>query len=213
MTDKKPHPRVAICMPSGETILAKTCISIVAMVARTAHHAALMPINLAGADTAEARNAMAEAALNHGAEWLLWIDPDMMFPPDSLQRLLAHDKEFVAAEYRKRAPPYDAAGGFTGEDYPETGLVERPMVPLGLCLIKSVVFRALSQPYFTRTWQTLFSTEDNPRGFTTEDTYICAMARHAGFGCWVDMDLTKEVSHLGTTPISWSMGLKKGEPA
>ena len=49
------------------------------------------------------REDMAYAALETGMDYILFIDDDMMVPPDTLFRLLAHEKPIVGAlAYRRR---------------------------------------------------------------------------------------------------------------
>src|SRR6476646_3392159 len=53
-----------------------------------------------------ARNRVATAALEWGADWLLFIDDDMSFPPNTLAALLAHGKRVIGcnAVTRDRVP-------------------------------------------------------------------------------------------------------------
>ncbi len=50
----------------------------------------------------EARNACVAAAEQIGASHILFIDSDMSFPPDTLDRLLAHHVDIVGGNYVRR---------------------------------------------------------------------------------------------------------------
>jgi hypothetical protein len=52
----------------------------------------------------DARNHLADVAVNviDGASHILFLDSDMTFPPDTLQRLLDHKVPIVGADYVKR---------------------------------------------------------------------------------------------------------------
>lgn len=52
------------------------------------------------------RNIAAAKALQLKARYLLFIDSDIMFPADTLERLLSYRLPVVGAAYRSRGPPY-----------------------------------------------------------------------------------------------------------
>lgn len=62
-----------------------------------------------GKDVAENRNALVARALEHGSEWVLFLDDDGLFEPDLLERLLAHEQPVVGALVLKRSPPFHPA--------------------------------------------------------------------------------------------------------
>jgi Anp1 len=210
-------PRVAMCIPSGDTWKAQMALQTMALGAYSASHVFLMPINVRTQDTAESRNQMTAAALAEGAEWLLWIDADMVFPPDALVRLLAHNVDIVGADYRRRAPPYPRIGKpittlEAWRDIHKTPLVvpsrltEVTMLGLGLMLVKAEVLQRMGQPSFIRAWLLDQATPTNPTGFSTEDGYLCGHARHLGYKVWCDLDLSNDVGHICEAPVSWNQG-------
>lgn len=169
----------------------------------SATRAHLMPINIRTQDTAEARNQMTREALRHGAEWLLWIDSDMVFPADALLRLLGRQRDIIGADYRRRAPPYPRIGQPIGPV--ENGMVEVGMIGLGLLLIRAAILREMGEPPFIRMWALEHAKPDNPSGFSTEDGYLCGHARHLGHRIWCDLDLSAEVGHICEKPVPWDM--------
>ncbi len=199
--------RVAICIPSGDTWKALTAFHLMSLGAYSAPHVTMLPINVRTQDTAEARNQMTAAALEEGAEWLLWVDADMTFPPDGLIRLLARDVDIVGADYRRRASPYPRIGKPVdpGNPYNCVGLVDVSMLGLGFMLIRAKVLRAMNRPWFLRAWLLEHATPDNPSGFSTEDGYFCGHARFLGYKVWADMDLSREVGHIAEAPIPWNL--------
>jgi len=60
-----------------------------------------------GALTDKNRNEIARYFLGSGAEWLLFLDDDVEPKPDTLLRLLSHEKELVSGIYYRRTPPCD----------------------------------------------------------------------------------------------------------
>ena len=58
-----------------------------------------------------ARNALADSAIDNGFDRVMWIDSDMVFAPDMLQRFsedLDEGRDFVCGLYFKRKTPYKA---------------------------------------------------------------------------------------------------------
>lgn len=218
------RPTVALCIPSGESWKGATAFAALCLGILSAEAVNLCPINVRGQDTAEARNQMVAMALQEGADWLLWIDADMVFPPDALIRLLAHDRDIVGADYRLRAPPYPKIGLAVNPDDPlgaplqlsavedavTTGLVKRAVLGLGLLLVRASVFSGAPGPWFVRGWLPDNARSDNPFGFTTEDSVFCAMARARGIDVWCDLDVSADVLHVGEMMVPWQLGGKRG---
>ena len=150
------------------------------------------------------RNTLATEALKWGADWLLWIDSDQTFPPDTLTRLLAHERSFVAANIRRRIPDRVVAScrGLDG-NLVETsgakggGLEEVASVGFGLCLVGRAVFEMVASPWF--------DIELAPDGLTGthEDYYFCREARKAGVQIFVDHALSMEVGHIAETVLTF----------
>lgn len=139
------------------------------------------------------RNNLVSAARQIEATHLLFLDSDMMVPPDTLARLLAHDKPIVGATYTKRRGPFDLThrelNGGPGQ-IGKPGLREVSRMPTGCLLIDMSVFEKLSKPYFPVKWS-------EAGDCISEDNVFCDRAREAGFSVWLDMDLSREVQHLG----------------
>ena len=81
--------------------------------ARMAAHAAAagVAVELEAAQDARidvARNVLAAEALRRGAGHILYVDDDVVLPPDALVRLLARDVPVVSGVYYRRRPPSQA---------------------------------------------------------------------------------------------------------
>jgi len=172
----------------------------------------LIPINVRGGDTADNRNQMVMIGREQGAEALLFLDADMVFPPDTLIRLLNWKVDIVGADYRLRAPPYTRIGlSPQAKPYPadhvdpERGLVERSIIGLGCVLVRAPVLERLAPPWFARPWLPDQATPDNPFGFSTDDSFFFQNCRRHGFKVWCDMAVTREVQHIGEVVVPWQM--------
>lgn len=150
------------------------------------------------------RNFLVRQARNHtnGFSHLMMLDSDMTFPPDTLSRLLAHDKPVVGASYCMRREP--RAMTHRNEDFsstlPELGTMENDIYPvlslgLGCVLVKSEVFdtiRAMDPigPFF----QIEYYGEDHHTG---EDVHFFKKVNEARIPVYCDIKLTKEIGHDG----------------
>ena len=213
------NQRVAVCIPSGESWKAPMAFQATCLVIHSAPHVEVIPINVRGEDTAQGRNRLVRHAQRAGAGWLLWIDADMVFPPEALMRLLAHDLDIVGVDYRLRAPPFRRIGLFLRDDdkrrattlkraeaeAQKTGLLEMAVLGLGLMLVRASVFSKLPAPWFGRLWSREHFSFGNPDGFSTEDSYFCSVARHHGYSVWCDLDLSAQVQHVGEATVPFHL--------
>src|SRR6188768_601027 len=53
-----------------------------------------------------ARNEICAGALACGADYLLFLDADMVHPADMFEKLLAHDKPVITARYHTKKAPF-----------------------------------------------------------------------------------------------------------
>lgn len=162
-----------------------------------------------------ARNTLTAGALNGhpNLTHILWIDDDMRFPPDALQRLLAHDKDIVGGLcHNRRGPSYhpiaarlygtamalgDDTYGFV-YDLPQTGLVEVDATGAAFLLVKVEVFRAVSAALENKgqnaaTWWA-------PAGTASEDFSFCRRAKQAGYKVFIDCGL--DIGHVAEVVVN-----------
>lgn len=141
------------------------------------------------------RTQLALKALTWGADYLLLVDWDMVFPPDAFLKLAAHDKPFVAVNYMQRhgerRPSAIAAQDVfvTG-----SGLQAVAAVGLGLALIKAHVLKKTPRPWF------LSHYDDAGNCTIGEDVHFCNQVRAAGGSVFVDHDLA--VGHIAETVLT-----------
>lgn len=154
-----------------------------------------------GQSPARNRNIAIRQALATNSTHVLFIDDDMACPPDTIARLLSHDKDIVTGLYLLRSFPhrpniFDYAGpdGRCIHHFPsagENGLIEIVNCGLGCVLIKTEVFKAMSDP-----WILLGETEPDHWG---DDIGFFNRVRKAGFKLYCDLSL--ECGHMGTVII------------
>lgn len=149
-----------------------------------------------------ARNDLATMAIQRDADYVFWMDSDMVFKPDTLVRMLKtikeHDIDILTGLYFRRVPPYtpvlfdklDIHGiecdWSEFKEIPE-GLFEVGGCGFGCVLMKTDVFFDVQSKY-----STMFA----PIANNGEDIAFCWRARECGYKIWCDPSIVcGHVSH------------------
>jgi hypothetical protein len=112
-----------------------------------------------GANRGAMRNALAQACLDQGADWIFYVDDDQCFQTGVLIRLLSHQQPVVSALIVQRAAPFlptayaerDADGKYLTLDLSSVGhnnLVRVAATGTGGLLVRADVLRQLGSPWF-----------------------------------------------------------------
>jgi hypothetical protein len=152
--------KVCVAVPSGRTWEANTANAVAALTAFSAAAGIeIMLLNVQTSVIAHSRNSTVELALEHKPDYVLWIDSDLEFPPDTLMRLLKHQRDIVGAVYNKKTPNLDGSfttlgllDGAKPDDLYKGGLRPARLLPGGMMLVKTSVYSALSRPWFFDTY-------------------------------------------------------------
>lgn len=194
-------PRIAICVPTRDLCSADFCHSYVKMVAHFCTHfvgkgqAETIQLMDMGTLLPEMRNTLAKTAIEMGATHILWLDNDMSFPEDMIERLYQHQKPIVAASYSQRREPCkpvaarDGYWVYTEED--STGIERVDFVGMGAMLVETAVYENLPLPWHTLGWNAEKQT------LVGEDVFFCRKAAEIGAETWIDHDLSRELGHIG----------------
>lgn len=151
--------KVILALPSGRTWEARTSTCVSGLMAYSAlQGVSLGIINLEGSMITKQRNDLKDGATKYGADYIFFIDTDLVLPCDSLMRLLAHKKDVVGATYNKRVPPYETLGRLKGLkptdlEVAKGGLREAELLPGGCMLVKMSVFDKITWPYYYESYQ------------------------------------------------------------
>lgn len=153
----QPHRlRVCLGIPSGRTWECGTSTDLAGLTAfSTMHGIEILISNVQTSMISHGRNETVKMAMHHECDYLLWIDSDMRFQPNTLLQLLKHDKDIVGATYNKRVPPYETLGKLKG-DMPAVvgdGLHEALLLPGGMLLVKMDVYKKLEWPWYYETYR------------------------------------------------------------
>lgn len=148
------------------------------------------------------RNNLAAEAIKHGADYVLWLDSDMLFPPDTLERMLTeikkHDEDVILTGlYCRRVLPFhptlfktleikDEMAKWTDFDEIPEDVFEVEGCGFGCVLAPTSVFVDV---------QAKFGRMFSPIGDVGEDLSFCWRARQCGWKILCDPSI--ELGHVG----------------
>jgi hypothetical protein len=154
-----------------------------------------------------ARSFIADKALEQGFDYLLFIDGDMVFPAEGLDRLIDRDADVVGALCTMRQPPCLPTIGMFKKDpegnvekvqtilkYPDNALLEVDSIGMAFTLISRKALQAVkdTQPKGAGS----FRFEPLPNGGELpEDSAFCYRAKQAGLKIHCDTGLS--ILHKG----------------
>jgi len=178
---------IKICcgIPTNRLIKPKMAQSLLELVAHSKHDYRFI-VSTRGYNTSENRNWIAAQAIN--CDYLFFVDDDMIFPPDTLDRLLAHNKDIVGGVYMTKYEVQSPVVEYLDDKRPAE-LFECGAIGTGCLLIKTDVFRKVPQIWFNYIWN------DNGSVKMSHDWYFCRKAREHGYKIWADPALS--VHHIG----------------
>ncbi len=186
---KKPIPEVRVHIGIGcqGTVMSKTFASMLGVLISA--KATVTGYSMRqGGDIVSARTFCVQDAIAKGATHIFFIDSDMQFPPDVLDRLLAHDKEIITVEYNRRQLP-ESPVTQPLEEKSDTELYKARVIGAGCLLIKLSVFEEIEKPWFN------FGRDSTGMVVIGEDTWFRNTAGDAGIDTWIDP--TIKVGHVG----------------
>jgi hypothetical protein len=182
--------KIAIALPTMDLMHVDCAISVMKLL--PGPHSFTV-INVRSCYIDAARNSLVKTAQKEKCDYILMIDSDMAFPPDTFLKLMAEGKDIIGCNYSKRRSPYGSTTTlFDGKavDPYEVGVKQAMSVATGMLLIKMSVFDTMKFPWFDCIW--------NPNGIQFgEDVRFCAKAFKAGFSVFCHHDLSKEIGHIG----------------
>lgn len=176
-----------ICTPTRDAIQAGTVFDLIQLVKKSPQ--AYFSVSQGTILPAQRTGLVKEAIERHFGH-ILFIDSDMRFPEDLLERLRAHGKDIVGVNYRQRNADKWAAG-ISSED--KKGLEEVDALGFGAILIRTEVFIAVEAPWFANPY--------DGQGFVGEDVFFCRKVKEAGYQIFVDHDLSQDIKHIASKEI------------
>ena len=157
----------------------------------------------------DSRNKLAAQALRLGVDYVLWLDSDVTFPPDTISRLKAHldaGADVATGLYFRRAAPYSPVISKTlnletgdhanYDDYPEDRPFEVEGCGFGCVLVKAQMLLDVGAKY---------GAPFSPLGGAGEDLSFCWRVRQLGGKIVCDPSVScGHVSHTIITADFWN---------
>jgi hypothetical protein len=186
---------LGICIPAHDTLHTNFAVSLANLTSRLTRDNIDYQIHVfCGSVIAESRTRLANEALEYGATHLLWLDSDIHFPANVVNKFLQHDKDIIAANYSTRYHPYRSVA-FVDKNNVEkrletkVGLHHIWAIGMGCMMVKRTVFEQLPKPWFAHEYN------QDADSFSGEDIYFCNQANEHGFKIYVDAEI--ELAHIG----------------
>ena len=178
--------KITIGIPTNRGLEPRMAESLFRMIANNKYEYEVI-IAVEGYTIAENRNYLASQALRNGSHYLLMVDDDMTFPPDTLEKMLATEKQIVGVLSYSRKLPLQTT--LVPMEEIKDELFECKEVGGGILLIDMTIFNRMPQPWF--------AFETYPFGMIKvgEDAYFCHKAREMGITVWCEP--TIPVGHIG----------------
>ena len=157
-----------------------------------------------------ARRNLTDIFMKSDFDYAWWVDSDMKFPIDAPIKLLQRQVPLVGANYRRRRFPNPGFTGMMGNPGSFTELVtddDSPsmqkvdVLPHGMMMVHRSVYEKVPQPHYLQEFVPELNLEIG------EDIYFCSKAKQAGFDCWCDHDLTKEIAHIGIFHFNYNLSV------
>lgn len=195
--------KVFVAIPSLDTVPALFCQSL-ALLQRAGDTIVGFQV---GSLVYNARNELARQAIKSEADWVLWLDSDMVFEPDLLKKMLKvceeNNIDFLTGLCFRRKPPYtptlfDRLDKMEhGASYTTIMSVPEGRFKVGGCgfagvLMSTDVLLSVAARFGGRMFDPL-------EGFG-EDVSFCWRARQCGYEIWCDSDI--ELGHIGSMIVT-----------
>lgn len=214
---------VAICIPSSDIVLADFCTSLANAVnfTRNEKEVTISIVSAKSSVLTDNRNRLVQSCqkandAGAGVTHVMFFDTDMIFPQDTIVRLLKQNKDFVCASYVRRTPPHnDLVARLRAGELREGNLLTVAGAPLGVSITKIDVFDKIKMPYFGHDYvfgdelekgseklalyADILPEKISPAAMypVTEDYWFTSRIREAGLDVWVDLELTNKIGHVG----------------
>lgn len=160
------------------------------------------------------RNQLVDAAKKYDCTHILFLDVDHRHNPDTIVKLISHNKQIVSGLSYRRVPPFEVCA-FNGQinaykeivDWEDGSLIEVDSVGAACLLIDMEVFNNIEKPYF----MFMENPDPNSKFGIGEDVVFCNRVKQAGYKIYVDTSCTNK--HLATVEIDGEVSTiwKRGE--
>jgi len=133
--------------------------------------------------------------VEHSYDYLFAVDHDIVFPINTLEKLLSHNQDIVSGLYIQRMQDqhileiWNENGPINIQDVNGKGLIPVHACGFGCVLVKKEVMQAIGYPQFE------YHVALDHKNTFSEDHDFCKKAREKGFTVWADTSI--KCDHIG----------------
>ena len=190
--------KVAICVPVRDNVTAVFAYSLAKLQKKCGETD--LPTSLhfnMGSEVAMQRQQLVHEALETDCTHIMWIDADMQFPVDTLNILLAANKDIIAGNYCTRVPPhrpvaFKSKSNLDSRVFGGTGIEPVWAVGSGMMLVKREVYENIPLPHYMIQYNETYTS------LVGEDIYFCSLANEHGYEVNISHELSDRIAHIGT---------------
>lgn len=163
------------------------------------------PQLVAGLPFDHARNKAAEMTLQNGVDWCMFLDSDVIPPPNAILRMMSHRRPVISGVYARRSPPHalpvaQKGGRWVEPNLPPNTLMEVDVVGAGCLLIHRSVFEKMphQDPRRGKThfdWRVDMPGLPPGEGMSEDFTWCLAVRRNLGIPILLDTGVV--CAHVG----------------
>lgn len=182
------------------------------------------PVGISGRPFDHARNEGVMVMMNMGAEWLFFLDSDVMPPADAVHRLLSWGRPVISGMYCRRSPPHSVPVMMRGGQWvtdlpkdPRNPLCEVELVGAGCLLIHRSIFERLTafpsrpgKPWFD--WRVDLAGHV-PVGEALSEDYSFCLAVRKYLNTPIVVDTSVRCKHVGAAEADFGTFLPLGSHA
>jgi 2-polyprenyl-3-methyl-5-hydroxy-6-metoxy-1,4-benzoquinol methylase/glycosyltransferase involved in cell wall biosynthesis len=195
-----PSTRILIAFPTAKNIETDTFLSVYRL--RTPQGVTTHLEAFYGYNIDQVRNLICYYAIQNQFDYVLFVDSDMILPADTLERLMAADRDIVTGIYIQRKPGQritevhvDGKNVTDPKFFEGKKFVEADSVGFGCVLVRTRVLMDVGYPQF------VYHDSIDFRDTVSEDAHFCAKARERGYKVWVMTDMLFE--HIASIKLKW----------
>lgn len=195
--------KVSLCICTNRDVKAKTVASLLETVSYSKDIDFHILVANRGYHIGENRNYCVIQAQLNKSDYLFFVDDDMIFGKDTIERLISSNKEVIGVNsYSRCLPPsstvglMDKMGNYMHPDKHPAIAMRIPdelfkcyFVGTGVMLIDMKVFDKIEKPYFA------FQSDENGMIIHGEDGSFCEKVKKAGIEIWCDPTIS--IGHIG----------------
>ena len=197
--------RLGICVPMYTVVPSSFVINFINRLAELQTNGRNYEVKIyikTGTVIDRARNQLVKLALDDGCDYVMFIDADMLLPPNSIDELLDMNVGIASGLYFSKGKPYLPVARIKKEnselhqyldDFEFNKVIKVAGAGRGCCLIKAEVFKNIEYPYFKFEWK---ETKDGEIYALAEDLYFCENALKKGYDTYLNTGIVCE--HFGT---------------